>query len=187
MIASLSLLVVSLWMQPSIRFAFVAAAARCRLMFSLSIRTLWSLSPSVQPKSGEPWGADRLSARFVVLQGGVLLNLAGCHAAVLCHPPRQRAAGHLLRVDEVIAASVRKSLMQPEPQGAVICGLPTPAEQQLLLSRGKCWGLGLGDATSAHAAAPALQICCPPLHVLCICIFQVRLCPAGMGVWKVFS
>ena len=58
-LVSPSLLVMSPQMQPRIRFAFVAAAAHCWLVFSLSTRTPRSLSARLLPSHTDPslyWG-----------------------------------------------------------------------------------------------------------------------------------
>lgn len=87
---SLSLVVVSLWMQSRIQFSFAVAL---QLLFSLSTRTPWSLSNLRATKVRRAVGVDGLSAGFVFLQG-VLFNLAGCHNAMPYDLPRERLNSH---------------------------------------------------------------------------------------------
>lgn len=85
-----------------------------------------------------------------------------------------------VKVDKAIAALVRKILLQQEPRVAVMSP-PSPTEKQLLLSHGKwgCWG-GQQHPRCGFCLANLL------LQALYLHIFQARLCPAGMCIWKTF-
>lgn len=83
---SLSLVVVSLWMQPRFQFSFAVALPTLVQVVHQDTLVLQSLYAT---KVRRALGLDGLSAGFVFLQG-VLFNLAGCHIAVPCDLPRER-------------------------------------------------------------------------------------------------